>query len=874
VQQAVEASCELAQQAAQAEDPAGFNALLGAVVSNLSSLPPGGLALVPGGWKGTLSVGFLMHIVERSADGTSYAFTTANLGPGSEYHTAAPGPSRTYVAPCLRLEGLPGSRVLDPAFWANSLGLWARSEPSEFCRLEVVYDVLLPWLADHGEPSLLPTAHHAATHTTATTKMLHDGAGAAAPASTQEEKTSDEFRSASRSGAAGAWKASLEAARYILRRTGLFSKAWLKTFTLAVRCSFLARASQDLATVAALNQGVATQSFAPMTAKGAPTTPLPTVAEALASVAVLFPQMPAATALPTCGAVMAKLQPPPPSPAGAPPAPKPTLPDGVMEAVPVLGSGAQVLLLYFTKSDCPHCVDFTPVLKERLEALIAAQAPPTSTAAGVAGASADVAPSATPVPFSGVVVSLDGDAQGLGATLAACGANWACLPPSQEGANATNALATRFGVRSTPTLVVLNALAHTVINLNAVAHVRASRHLEAFPWRASPRWLTVTEEKMLGFARELTGLSAAKASEAGRLPQDGLLAVHDAVSLLDEQVTALASDSSQSLSMAERPPLLAPTQTAYVVPLPQASLLCAPSADAWAGAARAVTAPELPNFLAVPARAATTQEALQALKDAEQVVTVLMRRCAEGAVASQLALKLQAIALLTSLFTTVLPPPLPLDAAPNTSPFQASGTSVPLSTAPGAPAATTGAAVAPLVQTCVWRHGIALLGRDTQLSTLRQLHGLLLSLANLSQAVETPTRTSDASRALAGSCCLAIFDAVLRVKPLASKEDASNSSSSGGDNSGSNESKTSSAPAGAAGNGGGEDEKEEEEEPAWAPLAISELLSDDGGYALDQVKDVVWFNLHVCYSSFFSPFYCTRGPETSFISHFHWLLVC
>ena len=838
VQQAVEASCELAQQAAQAEDPTGFNALLEAVVNHLSNLPPGGLALVPGGWKGTLSVGFLMHIVERSTDGATFAFTTANLGPGSEYHTAAPGPSRTYVSPCLRLEGLPGSRVLDPAFWANSLGLWARSEPSEFCRLEVVYDVLLPWLADHEAPKLLPTAHHAASTKTGGAAAAETGAapnsGAATAASTQEEDVkADEFRSASRSGAAGAWKASLEAVRYILRRTGLFSRAWLKTFTLAVRCSLLARASADLATVDALNRGEATQSFAPMAAKGTPTSPLPTVAEVLASVAVPYPQLPAATALPTCGAVMAKLQPPAPAPSAT----RPALPDGVMEAVPVLGSGAQVLLLYFTKSDCPHCVDFTPLLKERLEALIAAQTPSSSAAAATAAAatSGAAAPApVAPVSFSGVVVPLDGSAETLGATLAACGANWACLPPSQEGANATNALATRFGVRSTPTLVVLNALSHTVVNLNAVAQVRASRQLDAFPWRAAPRRLNCTDEKLLGFARELTGLSASKASEAGRLSQAKLAAAHAAVNSLENQVATLASTSSQASSMAERPPLLAPSQTAYVVPLPQASLLCAPSADAWAGAARAVNAPELPNFLAVPVRATTTQTALQALRDAEQVVAVLMRRCGEGAVASQLALKLQAIALLTSLFTTVLPPPLPLD-APEMQEALPQPTSSTVAAATEATAAGTSSTTpSPSTAPCVWRHGIALLGRDTQLSTLRQLHGLLLSLANLSQAVETPTRTSDASRALAGSCCLAIFDAVLRVKPLASKEDTSSISSSGSGSSSDN--KMSSAPTGAGSGIGGEGKEEkEEEEPAWAPLAISELLSDDGGYALDQV---------------------------------------
>ncbi len=63
------------------EAPTDLTALLGAVVQQLEQLPPGGVCLLPGGWKGTLSVGWVMHVVERSADGRSFACTTANLGP-------------------------------------------------------------------------------------------------------------------------------------------------------------------------------------------------------------------------------------------------------------------------------------------------------------------------------------------------------------------------------------------------------------------------------------------------------------------------------------------------------------------------------------------------------------------------------------------------------------------------------------------------------------------------------------------------------------------------------------------------------------------------------------------------------------------------
>ena len=55
--------------------------------------------------------------------------------------------------------------------------------------------------------------------------------------------------------------------------------------------------------------------------------------------------------------------------------------------------------------------------------------------------------------------------------------------------------------------------------------------------------------------------------------------------------------------------------------------------------------------------------------------------------------------------------------------------------------------------------------REAQLAQLSTVHGLMLAYASLSQAVEAPTRPSDATRALTAGAMLAVFDCLLRLQP-------------------------------------------------------------------------------------------------------------
>lgn len=99
-------------------------------------------------------MGWVTHLIERSEDGATFDFTTFNLGQvyiyiyislislisfsssrshilmfqGMEYHLSRASHDKTRFSPSLTLPGIARERLIDPAFWASSLGLWARAE--------------------------------------------------------------------------------------------------------------------------------------------------------------------------------------------------------------------------------------------------------------------------------------------------------------------------------------------------------------------------------------------------------------------------------------------------------------------------------------------------------------------------------------------------------------------------------------------------------------------------------------------------------------------------------------------------------------------------------------------------------------------------
>ncbi|KAG6587045.1 uncharacterized protein IUM83_02717 [Phytophthora cinnamomi] len=149
-----------AEKGAKVEDAAQFQAFLADWKAELAKLQPGQPVLVPGGYVGNSTSHSIIYVLERTAD-AEYSFTVCNKGPGAEmYHPCKVqgGADKIRVQPCVQVGGIPAGRFLDMAFWTLLFSLWVRKPPSEYHRVETIYDVLLPWLA--GD-KLLPLASEA-----------------------------------------------------------------------------------------------------------------------------------------------------------------------------------------------------------------------------------------------------------------------------------------------------------------------------------------------------------------------------------------------------------------------------------------------------------------------------------------------------------------------------------------------------------------------------------------------------------------------------------------------------------------------------------------------------------------------------------------
>lgn len=157
-------------------DGGDLEANVAGLLASLSSLHVGEYALPNGGWSKADGGHAIMHCVIRERDAVTssgsgagsamqhlalrrFTFVTINTGLGINYHDNRSGDGARAKRQCvqdLALGGVPGWRLLDPAFLY--LLVSTRCHPQDSNGPDVVYRVLLPWLAGDAPASALATA--------------------------------------------------------------------------------------------------------------------------------------------------------------------------------------------------------------------------------------------------------------------------------------------------------------------------------------------------------------------------------------------------------------------------------------------------------------------------------------------------------------------------------------------------------------------------------------------------------------------------------------------------------------------------------------------------------------------------------------------
>ena len=183
---------ELSKVLSRVEDSKAFLKIVEFVSKRIRELSIGEFLFVPGGWRDGISQDVLaVYIIQKVSD-SKVTFTICDTSRWS-----APYQERSYtMLPKVRrrmrqtLEDVDLKRVTDPVFLLTILSL---RRPAESHRVEMVYDVLLPWLAQR--PVLF----------------------------TETTKSQDDFRTPSRAYQTSGYRSLLESVRFVLKWSG---KKW------------------------------------------------------------------------------------------------------------------------------------------------------------------------------------------------------------------------------------------------------------------------------------------------------------------------------------------------------------------------------------------------------------------------------------------------------------------------------------------------------------------------------------------------------------------------------------------------------------------------------------------------------------------------
>jgi hypothetical protein len=200
--------------ASQQSDMEAFSQLLKTVVHRIKAMKPGDVVVLPGGWATPSGGHAIIYIVELCRP-NDYAFCVCNTGNGNAYHpSVGTDYPKTKFRTAMRFSGIPLERMASVEFWYMTFNIMITR--SLHHKPEVVYEVLLPFLAD-------------------------------GPFHLKVEKELDlcgHWESPQRSGTCY-YRCILTALRYLMKRRG-FSKLQQKQLFVQIRSGYLSVVERDL----------------------------------------------------------------------------------------------------------------------------------------------------------------------------------------------------------------------------------------------------------------------------------------------------------------------------------------------------------------------------------------------------------------------------------------------------------------------------------------------------------------------------------------------------------------------------------------------------------------------------------------------------
>lgn len=773
----VRKSQEFANQAQAAVKPEDVVSVVETLVGTLRGLKNKEYFIVPSGYIGLTGHNVFYLVVSKDAT-EEYTVTVVNTSPavdaGLDFHPQVPTSEKIKAKTCLTLPCIPSSRILDEAFWLMTLSMWMKANDgttqSEFCRGEVLYDVLLPWLVEEVSFTSLenrfPSLASYRLEATSTGKASKFGQWVHQLDRVKGTEHEGDFTTPQRSHN-GATKALMTACSMLLREFGM-SREMAKRVKFVIKFEFFLKGVEELVMLSKRHLAL----YGGTKSNGGPTLPvhlrpLATAVERARSLGV-DPQQSQRTITQLLdkaheGKGLIRRT------------------DGARTVIvppkELLGEGRSIIV-YFGALWCGPCKKVSPFVVEGYKSLMQRH-----------GGNAQC---------EFLFVSADRNQEEYDEYSER-------FPFPKVGYPPTEGLFEASGISSIPTLLVFGADG-TLLTADGVAALMQDPEMLQFPggpWSGAQS-ITSTDTAMLGFANSVLSHHALKKFQQGLFNETHVQKVNGLTQVVTELVDALPwrnDEGAEELPavhlraapecLPEPAGTLPPAATAALSALPgdvvefenTGMLNTAPTVQ-YAGVPYNSAVPELGDLSAfvVPT---TMAELMLCMLNAEQHINKLWLRAQHSGTSSRVAVQMQIIEFITWMFTSIIPIP-----RPNTAEVAA------IKARAGTPqekrqvAAFAHVGVVPdtnssnLVDNilAVYNSVSSTLyseplssdgvqdeeGSNAHLRLASSIYRMMLSYATAWQSVENPTRSFDSERALTSVAMLAVFDAVVRNPTVAS----------------------------------------------------------------------------------------------------------